>query len=558
MDRPEVRNLNTEVRTPDFLRTEILAALGQKALSSSAASLSHHAAVMVQQALGTCCVGIFEILPGGRELLLREGVGWPREEIGTARVDASVRFHPGYVLSCKEPVVVRDFSTDQRFGTPDLLKRYGMTCGIALGLHSTDRYFGMLGAYAKTTREFSGNDVHFLQAVSYVLAAALEREKAAAGLREREMLLRRVLDANPNIIFVKDRAGKILLANDALAASYGIPVREIVGQSHAELHRRWGMSEEEVRTWLADDAQVINTGTALRMIERFTHRDGTAHWYSTRKLPLSLGMNEACVLIVSADVTEQKNAEDQVRLLNVDLEKRVEERTAALAAANKELEAFSYSISHDLRAPLRAIDGFAQIILEDYGDQLDEEALQLFNQIGRNAQKMGKLIDDLLQFARLARTELQSSTVNMAELVRSVIEELKALEPSWQMQIAVGDLPNARGDAAMLRQVWVNLISNALKFTRGRTVATQIEIAGNYGNDAVTYFVRDNGVGFDMKYAPKLFQVFQRLHRAEEFEGTGVGLAIVQRIVQRHGGQVWAEAKVNEEAVFHFTLPAAD
>lgn len=385
--------------------------------------------------------------------------------------------------------------------------------------------------------------------------AERELKRAEASLRERELLLRKVLDANPNIIFVKNRHGTILLANKALAASYGTSVQEIVGQSHAELHRRWRMNEEEVRAWLADDGKVIDTGKPLRMIERFTHRDGMTHWYSTRKLPLVLGANR-CVLIVSADVSEQKSAEDRIRKLNIELEQRVQERTAALAEANKELEAFCYSISHDLRSPLRAIDGFAQIISEDYAHRLDAERLKLFAAIGVNAQKMGKLIDDLLQFARLARTELQSGTVDMRDLANAVVEELKALEPKREMEIVIGDMPCARGDAAMLRQVLVNLIANALKFTRNRAVPARVEIGGHCEQEEATYFVRDNGVGFDVKFAHRLFQVFQRLHRAEEFEGTGVGLAIVQRIVQRHGGRVWADGTVKQGAAFYFTLPA--
>jgi PAS domain S-box-containing protein len=386
--------------------------------------------------------------------------------------------------------------------------------------------------------------------------AERELQQAEAGLRQRELLLRQVMDANPSLILVKDRSGTILLANEALAASYGVKVNELIGQSQAELHRRWEMNEEEASQWLADDMRVIEQSQPLRMIERFTHRDGTMHWYSTRKLPLTLAAHRACVLIVSADVTEQKDAEDEVRKLNAELENRVEERTAALAGANKELEAFSYSISHDLRTPLRAIDGFAHIIREDYGHKMEEDMARLFGLISANTKKMEELIDDLLEFARLARAEFQNGNVDMRELARSVIEDLTALEPDRQVRITVGQIPDAKGDAAMLRQVWMNVVANALKFTRPRALAADVEIGGyGDGGGEATYYVRDNGVGFDMKYGYKLFHVFQRLHRSADFDGTGVGLAIVQRVIQRHGGRVWAEAKVNQGATFYFTLP---
>jgi light-regulated signal transduction histidine kinase (bacteriophytochrome) len=279
---------------------------------------------------------------------------------------------------------------------------------------------------------------------------------------------------------------------------------------------------------------------------------------------LKLPGNRACVLIVAADVSEQKQAADRIRELNRELEMRVRERTSALALANKELEAFSYSISHDLRSPLRAIDGFATIIREDHGHALDSEALRLFQLISRNANKMGQLIDDLLQFARLARTDLQSEPVDMQALVSTIVDELRALEPERSVDVTMTDLPKALGDAAMLRQVWVNLITNAFKFTRevaGKSLSersmprpARIEIGGRVDLGEAVYFVRDNGVGFDPKYAHKLFQPFQRLHRSEQFDGSGVGLAIVQRIVQRHGGRTWADGKPSEGAAFYFAL----
>ncbi|VVB84695.1 Methanogenesis regulatory histidine kinase FilI [uncultured archaeon] len=228
-------------------------------------------------------------------------------------------------------------------------------------------------------------------------------------------------------------------------------------------------------------------------------------------------------------------------------------RTKQLETANKELEAFSYSVSHDLRAPLRAIDGFSRVILEDYTEKVDDEGKRYLNIIRDNTQKMGQLIDDLLTLSRLGRKQMEISEIDMGKLAKEVFDELKAAAPERTVQLDINTLPPAHGDRSMIRQVFVNLLSNAIKFTRPKEKAV-IEIGEKIEGNEHAYYVKDNGVGFDMQYINKLFGVFQRLHSAEEFEGTGVGLAIVQRIIHRHGGKVWAEGKLNEGAVFYFTL----
>lgn len=233
---------------------------------------------------------------------------------------------------------------------------------------------------------------------------------------------------------------------------------------------------------------------------------------------------------------------------------RIQERTEELDALNQELEAFTFTVSHDLRAPLRAIDGFSRVLLQKHAQSLDDEGRRLLTVVRANTQKMGQLIDDLLAFARLGRQHMSPRPVDMRELADGVVRELTADLGQRDVRLSIGALPPAYGDPALLRQVFVNLLSNAMKFTRPRSTAA-IEVGAETGGVEVTYYVRDNGVGFDQRYAPKMFGVFERLHTAEEFEGTGVGLAIVELIVRRHGGRVWAEGAIDQGTTISFTLP---
>ena len=251
---------------------------------------------------------------------------------------------------------------------------------------------------------------------------------------------------------------------------------------------------------------------------------------------------------------KRKAAEEEVRALNLDLERRVEERTGQLEAANRELEAFSYTVSHDLRAPLRHINGFVEILKEHQGTKLDEKGRRYMDTILKSAKKMESLIDDLLHFSRAAKTEMRIGRVKLDPLVAEAIRELQPDLAGREIAWTIAPLPEVEGDASLLKQVWINLIANAVKYTRNRPQA-RIEIGMTEEGEERRFFVRDNGAGFDPKYAGKLFGVFQRLHRAEEFEGTGIGLANVRRIVHRHGGRTWAEGEVDRGAVFYFSLP---
>ena len=245
---------------------------------------------------------------------------------------------------------------------------------------------------------------------------------------------------------------------------------------------------------------------------------------------------------------------DAINRLNRELEQRVTMRTAQLEAANKELESFAYSVSHDLRVPLRAIDGFSRLVLAHYEDRLDDEGKRLLNVVRNNTKKMGQLIDDILAFSRAGRLEIKVAETDMEALAREAWEDIGHSIAGREVRSEIKPLPKVQGDAAMLRQVWVNLLGNAAKFTSPKAAA-HIEVGSSAQDGENVFYVRDNGAGFDMQYVDKLFGMFQRLHGVDEFEGTGIGLAIVKRIVTRHGGRVWAEGKVNEGAVFYFSLP---
>lgn len=386
--------------------------------------------------------------------------------------------------------------------------------------------------------------VHGETCILSVMRDITARKAAEAATQASEKRYRTLFEHAPDGIVIANAQGAYLDANASLCAMLGYSRDELIGRSAADI------VEPEETGHIDPALQEIQRTNDYYREWRFRRKDGTVFSAEVTATTMPGGN----VLAIIRDITERKAAEEEIRRLNTGLEQRVAERTAQLEAANQELEAFSYSVSHDLRSPLRAVDGFANALADDCGANLPANGLRYLRFVREGAQRMGHLIDDLLAFSRLGRRPVSKRAVNADALVRDVLRELQSQIDGRNITISVSSLAPCSGDTALLRQVWVNLLSNALKYTRQRAAAT-VEVGSRVDAKEVTYFVRDNGTGFDMVYAHKLFGVFQRLHRAEEFEGTGVGLAIVQRIVQRHGGRVWPEAKLDQGATFSFALP---
>jgi PAS domain S-box-containing protein len=364
-------------------------------------------------------------------------------------------------------------------------------------------------------------------------------------------------------LYTVNGQGLVTSVNEAAERLFGYTRDELLGR---KMHDMTHYQHRDGSQFPAEECaglQVLRNGKALVHHEDvFIRKDGSFFDVVLSSSPIWAGGQNAGLVVVFRDISEEKRVAKALQERDLALtaaNDALKAHTVALAEANKELEGFAYSVSHDLRAPLRTIDAFSRIVEEDHGSDLNAEVRRSLGIVRKAAGQAGELIDDLLEFSRLGRQGMNFHSVGMADLAREAADDLKLMREGRQIALTIGDLPACQGDRRFLKLVWMNLLVNAFKYTKNWD-ESRIEVGwmrDDANAEAVTYYVKDNGIGFDMKYAHKLFGVFQRLHRKEDFEGTGVGLAIVQRIILRHGGRVWAEGKVDVGATFFFSLRKA-
>jgi PAS domain S-box-containing protein len=469
--------------------------------------------------------------PEAQVLRLAAADGW--ENAAQTRDLLQLDSQAGEALRKAQPIVASDVRIDPRFSDKRAFTELGVRAGMCVLMGTREDPLGVISAYTSSPRVFTTNDVRFVESIATIIGEATRtNEQKRRVIEVLESITDSFASLDPDLI--------VTYVNGRMAELYSMPREAIVGK-HLRGFMPNGPGDENIKYY----EEALLTGRAVTY-ESFV--PSTNDWYEVRIYPSADGLS-----VYLRDVTARKLGEMRMLELNEELERRVVERTTQLELANKELESFAYSVSHDLRAPLRAIDGFSQALEEDYASLLDGQAMTHLSRVRSAAKRMGDLIDALLKLAHVARQPIVPAPVDLSAIAESFASDLRSIEPDRAVRFVIDPGLRAIGEPMLLRAVLENLMGNAWKFTRNKDEAV-IE----FGLQGEEFFVRDNGAGFDMAYANKLFGAFQRLHSADEYEGTGIGLATVARIVHRHGGEIRAKGTVGAGATFYFTLPPVE
>lgn len=495
----------------------------------------------------------------GKDLLQSEGT-WvaPRLEKTIPRNLGRMfplRRAPGFVITLPSNKPVWKYISPDKDDVLYILEmaKRGMKSVLTFPIETQTSQVGFIILFSLRVHKPESSHVELLQTICKQIGDFIRRKDAEQILEQRERLFRALIEHSSDVITLSGSSGIIRYMSPSVNRILGYTTEEFVGKNLFDFIYQ----DDRDTTVKLLTTLLHNPGSSSRTEYRLQHKDGSWRWMEAIITNLLEEPSISAIVTNNRDITERKLVEDELREVTESLEHLVDQRTAELQATNKELEAFSYSVAHDLRSPLRAIDGFTRILVEQFATNLDSEGNRLLHIIRENTSKMGRLIDDLLSFAKVGRQELDRALVDMNDLVRIIVEDVQKQYIQHKVKITIQSLPQVYGSYPMMYQVWMNLISNAFKFTREQPFPT-IDIGCSTNDQEHVFSVKDNGVGFDMQYKDKLFGVFQRLHPESQYEGTGVGLAIVQRIIHRHSGRVWAESSQNKGAVFFFSLPVKE
>jgi PAS domain S-box-containing protein len=545
------REIEEELRKR-IRQQEAVAEFGRVALvTSDLNEVCQSATRLIAKTLEMPLCGIAEYDEQRNDFVLTATVG-PIEEQAGLRVVSGEQSLSGFTMSSGKAVIINDLRQERNFPGSPLLYEFQIVSALNVLIHGRERPFGVLGVFGREKRAFSEQDVNFVQSIANILSDAIERKRFEEQIQGSEERFRLIIEnAKDYAIYVLDPEGNVASWNIGAERIEGYPAPEILGKNWSTLFPEEDQSRGKPQAILEmarQQGRFQEEGWRVR-------KDGSRFWANVTITPLYddhgklYGFSK-----ILRDISSYKKAREEVEQLNVNLEERVRQRTAELLEANRELESFSYSISHDLRAPVRHIKAFGEILQESVLTKLNEEENRFLSGMIKAAQQMTQLIDDLLAFSRVLRAQLVKSTFPLRKIVDEALDSLELETRHRQVKLTIGDLPVVQGEPNMLRQVMINLLSNAFKYTAPREIA-EVEIACRRNETEYIVSVRDNGVGFDMNHVDKLFGVFQRLHRNVDFEGTGIGLANVRRIIERHGGKAWAEGQLNKGATFYFSLP---